>query len=175
MLTFVHQCHLMQAIRAVKLWNPLPKGLLGAKIAWILKGELRQWKCSHGSKKTCVMVRSRFAMGCWMSGKCSEALLIHPWWLCAHPVPWTFCEHHVLEESREEISAQEIGCCRRNAPSLPFSHDHQIYSSCVMFNDFKRISTVRQKSFPNKTSRYAPDSLLLLNKHLSSRSAFSKT
>lgn len=95
-------------------------------------------------------------------------------WSCASPFLWASAsalwEHRVPREHREDISLQEMGCClnlcRRHASLLPIlDEDAPIF--VVFFTDLNRKSNaVGQKSSSNKTSRYAPDSLLFLTEHL---------
>lgn len=116
------------------------------------------------------MLGSAFAMNCWTSGECSEAvsvlagsvLTLFP----GHPR-----EHQVPQEHREEISLQEMGCCpeplQKTCPFAAHPARGSYLPFVLFFTNLNRKSNaVGQKSSSNKTSRYAPDSLLLLTERL---------
>lgn len=139
------------------------------------KRRIREEKSSNGNEETCIMFRSPFAMNCWMSGECWEAVsvlavLCSPSYLDIH----TNTEGALVTTGPQggDLTAGHGPLSRTRAKEMPVC-----CPSCMrirfaliivlLFTDLNRKgNAVGLESSSNKTSRYALDSLLVLTECL---------
>lgn len=123
---------------------------------------------------THITLRSTFGMNSWVSGGCSEAVPVlagsvltlfpgHPHWHCGDT---RYCRSTGRRSYRRRWAAA-LNQCRRHTPLLPVLHEDQICPYLLLFfTDLNRKSNAVAQKSSNKTSRYAPDCLLLLTELL---------